>query len=379
MIKIAFIITGLCTGGAEAMLLKLLQHIDRDRFLPSVVSLTTKGENGPRIEALGIPVQTLGMSPGVPSPSKFMRLVGLLQDARPDVVQTWMYHADLIGGLAARLTGIQTVSWGIRHSNLSPHQNKRATLLVVKLCALASGWLPHRILSCSERARSIHVDAGYLADKMVVIPNGFDLTRFQPDPVARDSVRSELGVPPETSLIGLIARDDPQKNHKGFIEAATIVHAALPQAHFVLAGTGINQDNTELKQLIEQFGLKAHCHLLGRRDDIPRLMASLDVLASSSTGEAFPNVLGEAMACGIPCVVTDVGDSAEIVGDTGRVVASGDMAGLATQLVTLLSIPPDERSRLGISARERVRERYEIGSVTRQYEHFYEMLLQSIK
>lgn len=374
--SLCLIITGLTTGGAETMLHKLLQNLDRSRFAPTVISLTSKGEIGPRIEAMGIPVHALGMKSGMPSPTRFLRLVTLLRDMRPDVVHTWMYHADLMGGLAARLAGINMSAWCIRHSDLSPGQNKRSTLLVMKACARISGWLPKRILSCSERARAVHVAAGYCAEKFLLIPNGFDLGMFVPDAAARTSVRDELCLPSDAPLVGLIARYDPQKNHLGFIEAAVSVHQALPQVHFVLAGTGIVPGNAALMQAIELAGLRDCFHLLGRRHDIPRLMASLDVLASSSSfGEAFPNVLGEAMACGVPCVVTDVGDSAEIVGDTGSVVSSGDMAGLARHIVELLRLPADQRQALGSRARERVRANYEIGDVVRRYENFYMQLL----
>lgn len=373
--KIAFIITGLSTGGAETMLYKLLERLDRSRFEPYVISITSRGEYGPRIGALGIPVLTLGMRPGLPDPFKFVRLVGHLRRIKPDVVQTWMYHADLLGGLAARLVGIRAVAWALRHSNLSPEQNKRTTLMVMKACGQLSCRLPKRILSCSERARAAHVSAGYCADKMVVIPNGFDLNRFMPDAETRASVRTELGLPGDTPLVGLIARDDPQKNHPGFVEAAARVHRTLPDVHFLLAGTGIEHGNCRLVEHISQAGLADRFHLLGRRDDIPRLMAALDLLASSSFGEAFPNVLGEAMACGVPCVVTDVGDSAEIVGNTGSVVAAGDMAGLARHLIEWLQLPQLEREAAGSLARERVRTRYEISDVVRRYENFYMQLL----
>ncbi|MBT9550649.1 MAG: glycosyltransferase [Hydrogenophaga sp.] len=376
MKSICIVITGLSTGGAEMMLLKLMQRIDRSRFQPTVISLTSLGEIGPRIEILGIPVHDLSMTPSAPNIIKFMRLVGLLRQLGPDVVHTWMYHADLVGGLASRFAGIKAVTWGIRQSNLSPDQSKRSTLLVMKVCARISGWLPRRILSCSERARSIHVAAGYHADKMVLIPNGFDLSRFQPNAAARYAVRAELGLEPDTPIVGMVARDDPQKNHPGFIVAAAKVHAALPLVHFVLAGTGIDRNNKALIELIEKANLGKQVHLLGRRDDVPRLMASIDVLASSSSfGEAFPNVLGEAMASGVPCVVTDVGDSAEIVGDTGRVVASGDMNGLALHLVELLRWPANRRSQLGLLARQRVADRYEIGEIVLRYEAFYTQLM----
>ena len=373
--KITFIITNLATGGAEMMLLKLLQHLDRQRYQPTVISLISKGEIGPRIEALGIPVYALGMRPGVPNPFKVLELAQLLRKLRPDVVHTWMYHADLLGGIAARLAGCRNVIWCIRNSNLSKAENKRSTIFAAKACAILSNWLPSYIISCSVRAKEVHIELGYCADKMHVIPNGFELDRFTPNPTARDSVRSELGLPTDTPLVGLIARYDPQKNHLGFVQAAAQVIAQLPHTHFILAGLEVDTDNAALMSAIAAQGIQAQMHLLGRRDDIPRLMAALDVLASSSYGEAFPNVLGEAMACNVPCAVTDVGDSADIVGATGRVVSAGDMAGLAREIVSLLQLPPADKTALGEQARARIAANYEITHVAGLYQDFYERVL----
>lgn len=373
--KITFIITNLATGGAEMMLLKLLQHIDRNRFEPMVISLVGMGEIGSRIAELGIPVHALGMRRGIPNPMLVLKLAWLLRQNPPDIVHTWMYHADLLGGLAARLAGCRKVVWGLHHSNLSKSENKRSTLWVVKACALLSHWLPSQILSCSARAKVVHAAIGYTADKIVVIPNGFELDRFQPDAVARDSVRVEFGLPLDTPLVGLVARFDSQKNHFGFVRAAAQVAERLPQVHFVLAGAEVDERNIALKSAITKSGLQERMHLLGRRDDVPRLIAALDVLASSSHGEAFPNVLGEAMACGVPCVVTDVGDSADIVGKTGRVVSAGDMDGLARELVAVLELPVANKLALGEQARARVEEEYEIGHVANLYQVFYERML----
>lgn len=375
MTKIVYVITSLSTGGAEMMLYKLLQHLDRARFEPVVFSMTDKGEIGPLIEALGVSVIALGMRRGVPNPAVVWRLTRYLRRIQPDVVHTWMYHADLLGGAAARLAGCRRVAWGIRQANLSRTENKRSTLIVVQLCAWLSPWLPTQILSCSNRAKSEHAKIGYLNEKIQVIPNGFNLERFQPDPAARQSVRSELNLDPDTPLVGLIARFDVQKNQLGFVEAAASVRMQMPGIHFILAGTGVNSDNRALQSAVSKSGLQSHMHLLGRRDDIPRLMAALDVLASSSHGEAFPNVLGEAMACGVPCAVTDAGDSAEIVGDTGRVVATGDMAALARNIAELLRLPKAAKLLLGRQARQRVRDQYEIAHVTALYQDFYEQLL----
>lgn len=358
------------------MLLKMLSQLDKQHFSPYVISLTTKGEIGPIIDSLGIPVITLNMTRSPLDLINLMRLVMQLRAIKPDLVQTWMYHADLIGGLAARLAGCRHVVWGLRNSNLDVKLTKRSTLMVVKACASLSFWLPSKILSCSKRAAAVHIQVGYRSDKIQVIPNGFDVERFQSDEAARLSVRLELGLTPETPLVGLMARLDPQKNHAGFIEAAAIIRREMPDVHFALAGSGIDNSNATLQEDINANGLGECMHLLGRRDDMPRLMAALDVLASSSSfGEAFPNVLGEAMACGVPCVVTDVGDSAEIVGESGRVVQAGDMPSLAAQIVSLLRLPSDEKFELGRQARARVEAFYEIGHVVRTYETFYERIL----
>ncbi len=371
--RITLVITNLATGGAESMLLKLLQKMDHERFTLNVISLMGLGEIGLKIIKLGIPVSAIGMQRGgLPSPMALWRLYHLLRQSQSDVIHTWMYHSDLLGGLAARLIGCRRVVWGIHHSNLSKSENKRSTLWVVKLCAALSRIVPTRILSCSHRAGDVHVAVGYAADKIHVIPNGFDLVRFIPDGRARTSVRADLGLHADAPLVGLVARYDSQKNHAGFVEAAALLHSRRPDVHFLLAGQDIDAGNTELVAAIAQRGLQSYIHLLGQRDDVPRLMAALDLLASSSHGEAFPNVLGEAMACGVPCVVTDVGDSAEIVGNTGRVVAAGDMLGLANGLFELLELPADQRVRLGEQARARVAAEYEIGHVAAQYMAFYE-------
>ena len=373
-IRLALIITGLTTGGAEAMLLKLLQKIDLSRFTPTVISLTTTGEIGPQIEALGIRVHALGIRPGAISPVKFLRLVRLLLQLKPDVVHTWMYHADLLGGMAARLTGVKAISWGIRHTDLSTGANKRSTLAVMRACAWLSRWLPQKILVNSTVAAKVHISKGYSSEKMVIIPNGFDLGKFSPSPLARTALREELGLASTAQLVGVIGRFHPQKNQIRFIEAIAMMRRIDPDVHFLLVGQGNDTGNEKLKATIQAAGATVVCHLLGVRTDVPHLMAGLDVLALPSVGEAFPNVVGEAMACAVPCAVTDVGDSAWIVGETGRVVPAGDMTGLTHAIHDLLKLPADKRAVLGAAARERVANLFEIGAVVKQYEAFYESL-----
>lgn len=372
--NITIIITGLNTGGAEVMLLKLLERLS-PRFSVQVVSLTSTGPIGQRIESLGIPVTALEMPRGVPNPVALLRLLRLLCHHKPDIVHTWMYHADLVGGLAARLARVPLVIWNIRHSDLSKEKTKFTTRLVATLCARLSQTIPDCIQCCSTVARDIHTALGYASNKFIVTPNGFDLKRFQPNLQARKSVRQELEIDADKTLVGLIARFDPQKNHSGFFEAIGHLHQKKPDVHFLLAGHRIDNANDELIEAIHKAKVSHVTHLLGLRNDIPRLMASLDVLVSASTyGEGFPNVLGEAMACGVPCVATDVGDSAYIVEDTGKVVAPDDTVGLSVALDDLLSLPVAERAMLGQRARLRIAQNFEINQVVSLYQSLYEKL-----
>ncbi len=370
--KIVHIITGLNTGGAEVMLRELLKHSPRPQFESQVISLSDVGPIGQSIRESGFPVSSLGMRAQVPDPGAIWRLSRRLKRINPDVVQTWLYHGDLIGGLAARLAGIQAIAWGIHISQLDAPQSKKSTLATVKAGALLSPFVPRRIVCCAQSALELHERIGYDQTKMQVIPNGFDLGEFQPDESARDSVRDELGVVKEAPIVGLIGRFHPQKDHENFIRAATIVAQSDTRTQFVLVGSGSEWSNTQLGGWISNAGLKERFHLLGRRDDMPRLSAGLDVLAlSSSYGEAFPLVVGQAMACGVPCAVTDVGDSAALVGDTGRVVAPRDPQSLARAIRELLELDSNERAALGKQARRRIEERFSIQSVAARYHELY--------
>jgi len=372
VIKLLHLITGLSVGGAEMMLFKLLTHMNREVFELEVISLTDIGSVGSRVQALGVPVRALGMRSGIPNPLGLLRLTRWLLCKPPDIIQTWMYHADLMGGLAAKLAGGIPTVWNIRHTNLSPDANKRTTLWAARASARISPWLPTRIVCCSEASRRVHVRFGYAAEKMLVIPNGFDLAAFKPDPAARRSVRRELGICEHAVLIGLVGRFDRQKHHHNFFQAATQLNLQPLDVHFLLCGDGITWQNEKLVRWIEAGGIKRRCHLLGRRDDIPRLTAALDIATSSSLGEGFPNAIGEAMACGVPCVVTDVGDSAWIVGDSGRVVAARDPEALAKAWLELIESGHERRSELGVAARRRVEECFNLPTIVRRYESLYE-------
>ncbi len=334
------------------------------------------GALGEKIAKLGIRVRTLHMRPGIPDPRALWRLVRMLKEQPPDLLQTWMYHANLMGSLAAKLAQDIPIIWGIHHSNFDPQKSKRRTVWTMKAAALLSSRIPRGVICCGEAPRRVHVQIGYDARKITVIPNGFDLVSFHPDPLARVSVRWELEIPAEAPIIGLVARFHPKKDHRTFIAAAGLLHQTRPDAYFVLCGDGISSDNQELVRWIQQAGVSSRCKLLGVREDMPRLMAALDVATSSSSyGEGFPIVLGEAMACGVPCVATDVGDSALIVGATGRVVPAQQPHSLAQAWNEVLGLSQEQRSRLGREARHRIEQNFSLPVIVRRYENLYKELV----
>ena len=370
--KVLHIITGLSMGGAEMMLLKTLKATDKNKFEPLVISLTDSGEIGSRIKELGVPVLALSMSSGVSGLLSIFRLVKQIKKASPEIIQTWMYHADLLGGLAAKLAGYRNIVWNIRNSDLDPLKTKLHTRITVKVCAFLSSWVPKKIISNSSNSALIHQQAGYQKDKFTIIPNGFDLQEFSNDKKTRESVRKELGFDEDICLIGFVARFDPQKDHKGFVEAAALLKSKVNNVHFLLIGKDIDADNQQLNNWINSVGLTDSFRLLGLRSDVSRITSAFDLATSSSSyGEAFPNVIGEAMACGIPCVVTDVGDSALIIGATGKVVPPDNPQALADAWQSLLLKSDAERHELGLIARKRIEENFSIKAITRQYEHLY--------
>lgn len=375
--RLLHVITGLEVGGAETMLTKLVAALQERGFDQAVVSLLEEGPLGAPIRARGIPVHSLAMRRGLPDPLALAGLVRLLRRAHPDLIQTWMYHADLMGGVAARFASGVPVVWGIRGSNLDPRRLKPATFVTSKLCAGVSGWLPAHILCCSESALEGHARAGYRRARMSVIPNGFDVERFRPDESARTAVRAELGLPPNALLIGLVGRFDPEKDHETFVRAAGALAPASPGVHFVLCGFGVSRENPQLDGWIRATGRPERFHAIGLRRDMPRIHAALDLAVSSSISEGFPNVIGEAMACAIPCVVTDVGDSARIVGDTGWVVPPSDPNALARAMRRALELPSAERRERGSLARRRIVERWSLARVAEQYRALYLSVLRA--
>lgn len=355
------VISNLYDGGAEGALYRLCLH--SPGFKHVVVCMMDEGKYGPMLEAAGVTVNCLRMPQGKPTWRGVLHFWLLLRGLRPDVVQTWMYHADLMGGVMARMCGVRKVFWGIRHGNLTPGTVKASTIKVAKLCSILSAWIPSRIVSCSQQAMESHLAIGYDKGRMTVIPNGYELSRYAPDASARVRLRAQWGVGEGTFLLGMVARFNAQKDHANLLSALQQLKHRGTAFHCILVGTGMDSGNSVLQVLLQKHGVADVVSLLGRRDDVPDVMNALDLHVLSSLGEAFPNVLAEAMACGTPCVTTDVGDAAYIVDETGWVVPPKDSSSLAGALLQarhVWEVSPDVWSSRRDASRMRIVENFSI-------------------
>jgi glycosyltransferase involved in cell wall biosynthesis len=380
-VRILHVISSLSPDGAQQMLLKLVSAANPKRFDHRVVSLSERqpGCLDERLVAHGVRVTHLGATGPLFGVAALFRIAREIAQYEPDIVQGWMYHGNLAAQLATATSRRHTaVVWNIRHSADRLPGEKPLTRVIIRLGARLSH-LASRVIYCAEVSARQHERLGYRTEATVVIPNGFDTTRFVPNPDARRRLRSALGLSARAQLVGMVGRYHPMKDHHGFLRAATEVARGTADAHFILAGRGIDASNAALTHSVADSGLDGRVHLLGPRDDIADLMAGLDVYClSSCMHEGFPNVLGEAMSCGIPCVATAVGAAPEIVGPTGVIVPPRAPAALAGAMLHLLRSSSAARRARGEHARARIVARYSLPTVVTQYADLYEAVCRGV-
>ena len=283
--KIIHIISGISTGGAELILYNLLSYIDRSRLKSIVISLSGNGPVGDKIQKLDVPVVTINMRLGISTINNFNRLISILRQEKPTLIHTWMYHADFLGGIAAKYFSKTPVVWSIHHAD--PRLNKVTTKAVAKLCSFLSYYLPDKIIACSESAKISHITYGYSAKKIILIQNGVDISRFHPDNFSRGLIRNSLNIGEGHIVIGTIGRWHEIKDYNTLITAASLLCKDIHNVHFIFVGNGLDNNNKVLTSWICKAQIEGRVHLLGERDDISNIINSFDIFTLTSLGESF--------------------------------------------------------------------------------------------
>jgi glycosyltransferase involved in cell wall biosynthesis len=370
-VKILHVIVGLNAGGAENVLRRLIEsHRSSPEFLHSVVSLTDLGELGSALIAEGIDVQVMGMRGMTSVPSVMLKLTKLIRRRQPDLVQTWMYHADLMGGVAARLAGNRKVIWGIRSTDMIKG-TAYSTYVIRRICALLSRVVPAIIVCAAEASRTTHAAIGYQQSKMVVIPNGFELPNTGALAEQRRAFRAEHGWSDDEVVVGCVGRFNHYKDHANFVKAAGLLAKQYSSTRFLMVGKGLDLNNAELRNLIASTGFPDKFTLLGFRNDVLNCLNALDVFCLSSRSEGFPNVLGEAMSIGIPCVATDVGDVRTLLSQAGIVVPKENASALCSGLAQIFALPRTIRAEMGQRGRDRIIAEFSAAKARERFEALY--------
>ena len=366
--RVVHVISGLGQGGAESALYRLCSKCNTCSHI--VISMSGEGVFTERLRSIGVEVHHLNISGWWDALIKLIKLRYFLKCLQPDVVQTWMYHADLYGGIAAKLAGNDNVFWGLRHGVVELDITKKRTYWIIRLNAVLSRVFPKFIVSCSAAGAVNHIALGYAAERMTVIANGIDACLFMPGAQSTSIAKLGCQIDFKIPVLGMVARYDPYKDHKNLLDALEILRNEGNVFHILLVGEGLSYSNSELVVALAARRLLPAVSLLGQKNDMPDVMNAFDLFVLSSRGEGFPNVLAEAMACGVPCVATDVGDATAIVADTGWIVPSRNPLELALAIKKALQEWEQDQTvwiRRKQRCRERVLREYSMQSMAKAY------------
>lgn len=369
--KVLHIVPGLETGGTEVFLANLLPALQARGIESTLCSLRQGGTLAARLIDAGVTVRSLSVGGYFSSALAWSRLRALTRDSRPDVIHGWLYHGNLAASSVRSTMPAAYLLWSIRHSLVGRRHEKTATRVTIRFGARLSRHVDRVIYNAQESAHQ-HARAGFANDRAVVIPNGIDTNRFMPDSASRSRNRREHGFGDEDLLVGIVARYHPIKGHSLFVAAAAIAACSDPRLRFVMLGRGL--DNSQLGKLLAGSGIRDKARLLNESTDVSGILNMLDLYVSASWGEGFPNSVGEAMACGVPCIATDVGASRELVGDTGAIVVPGSPQSLAAAIIELTGRPAALRQELGAAARDRVARLFSWDRSVSAYAELYETL-----
>jgi glycosyltransferase involved in cell wall biosynthesis len=363
-------------AGAERMVARLALYQRQEQGIePVLITLVRSGPLGEELRRAGIPVHCLGLKGPLSFAGAVWRLSRLISREKPQIIQTWMYHSDLIGSLAGLLAGNRNVIWGIRNSDVfSGAGVSRSLGLIVRLCAAVSGRLAGAIVCVAEAARANHAEMGYSKDRMLVIPNGYTLTPAA-EREEKQAARQRLGLPSDALIVGSVGRFNAYKDPETFVRAMGIVAPSVPAARFMMVGRDLDRANERLLSWIEATGVAERFILMGYRADSARCFAAMDCFCLHSRSEGFPNVLAEALLAGIPSVATDAGDAAIMSGGLVEIVSPGDSEALAQAVVAMCSRSQADRESLGAASRRYVETHYSLSRVAERYADLYRTIL----
>lgn len=371
-LRILHVISSLGIGGAERALERLIVDSPGNVLSHQVVSLTDFGAIGHRLQTRGIPVRALDMRKSLSAILSLRELANYVNVDQPNLIQGWLYHGNLAATVALHLSKHHCpLVWNIRHSLDSWAQEKWSTRQIIRLGGKFSGGV-QRIVYNAGRSVSQHAKFGYPEDKALVIPNGFDCDPFCPDTNARSIMRIRFNFKATDIVIGMLGRLHPLKDHANFLYAARIVRNRNQRAKFILVGRNLTKQDGLLMNLVRKLELEPAVTILEESSDVVGILNAIDIYVSSSSSEGFPNVVAEAMACGAPCVVTDVGASAELVQGTGFIVPPRNCEALADKIVQLIEMGEARRRELGALARRVIQNQYDHRRVSEQYTQLYE-------
>jgi glycosyltransferase involved in cell wall biosynthesis len=357
---VVFLVRSLNYGGVERQLVVLAKGMDRNRFEPVVLCFYGGGPLQDELFQAGIRVISLGKHSRWDVLGFLWRLVRQLGQLKPDVLHGYLPVPNFLSALLKLFFPSMRVVMGVRTSGKELDRYDWTYRLSFWLERLFSG-LADLIIVNSQAGKTAYVKNGFPTEKLLVISNGIDTGIFHPEIEPGRALRAEWGVPEAALLIGIIGRLDPMKGHPIFLKAAATLMQGRSDLHFVVVGDGPEAYRQFLVEMGSSLGLDRRLVWAGSRRDVVKVYNALDICCSASIyGEGFPNVIGEAMACGIPCVVTDVGDSAWVAGEAGLAVAPNDCNGLVAALDKMIGLSRSGRSGLGQQARQRVLDNFSV-------------------
>ncbi len=370
-IRMVHVVTDLRMGGAESALANLIAKSDKARFQHHVIGLKSDGVIGDRLRETGARVDVVGIRSVAKSIQALWKIRRLIRESNADLVQGWMYHGNVAASLALRSMRHRAgLIWNVRHSLTDFSREKPMTRHVIKMGARMSEHA-ELILWNSKRSRIQHEALGYHGRRHMVIPNGIDTSKMTFRVSARESMRKRLGLNDDALLVGSVARHHPMKGHTDLIDAVSHLASKGRDVHLALCGRGCEEDGS-MATLAKQSSLQGRLHLLGEMADPQPVYAAMDCfVVSSRWGESFPNALVEAMACEVPAIATDLGASAEILGDSGDVVPADTPHVLAPAIDRTLMLPPLQRKERVKKGRQRVINRFDVHSSVNRYERIW--------